>query len=397
MKKISIDILPNFFSDGNRFNTEEAVKLCGKIAGVCYNKEGFKNLENEPEERTMKRVDRTLNSGHHSVYDHAFINFNIHNIPKILAMVLNNEKQYTTSEKSARYTPVVRNNDSIITDLEEKLYNKWVNIFDTKIKEKYGDIFNDSKINKLAQENARYMVTVFMPTELIYTTSLRQINYIASWMWNYIKLHNHNNSFESKLAHYMSDFICELSSKGVLVDKLMQNEKNRKISLFDNKIQLNREYFGDVYTTNYKGSFALLAQAQRHRTIDYKMSLLNEKEYFIPPIIEDDTSLKDEWLSDIISVKNVNPQGELLLINECGKYDDFILKCKERLCSCAQLEINNQTRETLMKYKEALVLLRHPLANDIIKYTKGARCTFPDYTCNSDCKFNEGKVLKRKI
>ena len=68
----------------------------------------------------------TLNNGHHSVYDHTYINFNIQNIPKILAMVLNNEKQYTTSEKSARYTKITPGENSVITKEEVDLYNKWL-------------------------------------------------------------------------------------------------------------------------------------------------------------------------------------------------------------------------------------------------------------------------------
>ena len=82
-------------------------------------------------------------------------------------MVINNEHQYTTSEKSARYTPIERKENSIITEEEEILYNKWLKIFQNKIKEQYGYIYNDNKILKLAQENARYLVTVFMPTQMI--------------------------------------------------------------------------------------------------------------------------------------------------------------------------------------------------------------------------------------
>jgi thymidylate synthase ThyX len=128
--KIKIDILPNQFlkSDG-KFDMDKAMLLCGKVAGVCYDEEGFSHLENEPIEKTMHRVDMTLKNGHHSVYDHVMINFNLQNLPKILAMVLNNEHQYTTSEKSARFTPVVRQEGSIITVEEEKLYNKWLDIF----------------------------------------------------------------------------------------------------------------------------------------------------------------------------------------------------------------------------------------------------------------------------
>jgi hypothetical protein len=396
--KIKIDILPNQFlkSDG-KFDMDKAMLLCGKVAGVCYDEEGFSHLENEEQEKTMHRVDMTLKNGHHSVYDHVMINFNLQNLPKILAMVLNNEHQYTTSEKSARFTPVVRQEGSIITVEEEKLYNKWLDIFKIKIKEKYGYIYNDTKIKRLAQENARYLVTVFMPTQMIYSTTLRQINYIASWMLDYVEHVDKNNKFEKELALSMQDFLIELYRLNVLEEGLLQNEKHRSLSLFGQNLDSKEEHFGDVYSTVYKGTFAQLAQAHRHRTLDYQMELLDEKEYFIPPIIQDDQMLVDEWLSDMQIVKGVTPQGELIKISEVGKYEDFILKCKERLCSAAQLEIMLQTKETLLKYKKALEESKSPLAYDIEKYSHGARCTFPDFNCASDCKFNEGKLLTRKI
>lgn len=125
---MTIEILPNYFlKDDKTFALDEAIKLSGKIAGVCYDKEGFKHLENEPEEKTLRRVNMTLNNGHHSVYDHILINFNLQDVPKILAMILNNEHQYTTSEKSARYTPLVKQNNSIITETEENyIINGWI-------------------------------------------------------------------------------------------------------------------------------------------------------------------------------------------------------------------------------------------------------------------------------
>ena len=180
-EKIKVDILPNLFlKEDGTFDKENAIKLSGKIAGVCYDKERFSHLLNEPEEKTMRRVNLTLCNGHHSVYDHIMINFNLQNIPKILAMVLNNEHQYTTSEKSARYTPVVRQEGSIITEEEERLYNKWIDIFTVKIKSQYGNIYNDSKIKKLAQENARYLISVFTPATIMeYTVSFQQLNFIG--------------------------------------------------------------------------------------------------------------------------------------------------------------------------------------------------------------------------
>ena len=395
-KEIEIKILPNYFLNGDgTFNKDEAIRLDGKIAGICYDKEGFSHLEDEPSLKTDRRVDMTINNGHHSVYGHTSISFDIKNLPKALAMVLNNEHEYNTSEKSLRYTPVVSN--GVITYDEERLYNKWMDIFSLKIKEKYGNFYSNYRINKLAQENARYLVTVFTPTEMIYTTSLRQINYIASWMDDYIREANMNDVFERKLAMYMDEFINELDDINVLDDRLMRNEKHRKISLFGSNLDAQEEYFGNVYSTNYNGSLAQLAQAQRHRTLDYKLEFLSDKEYYIPPIIEDDDFLVKEWLHDMDLVGEVTPQGELVNINETGKYDDFILKCKERLCSASQLEIMRQTRETLMKYKAYLESHNNLLADDIIKYTHGARCTFPDFKCTEDCKFQEGKRLVRKI
>ena len=395
---IKVSILPNYFLKLNgTFNKQEAIKLSGKIAGICYNKDGYSHLTNEPEERTFNRVNNTLNNGHHSVYDHIMINFNIQNLPKILAMVLNNENQYTTSEKSARYTQIVRKNNSLITYEEEKLYNKWIEIFKRKIKQEYGNIFSEGKIRTLAQENARYLVTVFMPTEMIYSTTLRQINYIASWMQKYIDNVDKNNEFDQKLAAAMEEFIKCLLNLNVLEEGLMKNEKSRSISLFGTELDKKQEFFGEVYSTIYDGSFAEYAQAQRHRTLDYELEILEDKKFFIPPIIFDEPTLVDEWLCDMQIVRNVNPQGELVRIHEMGTYDNFILKCYDRLCSGVQLEIMKQTRDTLLKYKEALEQANSPLLTDIEKYTHGARCTFPNFQCSRDCKFKHGKTLVRKI
>lgn len=399
MEKIRIDILPNLYlKEDGTFNTKEVLNLSGKIAGVCYDKEGFNHLINEPQEKTDRRIFMTLNNGHHSVYDHTYINFNIQNIPKILAMVLNNEKQYTTSEKSARYTKITPGENSVITKEEVDLYNKWLELFESKITKEYGNILSSLKIKKLAQENARYLVTVFMPTQMIYTTSLRQINYMASWMVEYIEDNKNNlNDFESKLSKAMGEFLKELERLNVLVPELMSNEKHRKLSLFGSNLEQTPELFSNVYETTYRGSFASLAQAQRHRTLDYQMEMLDKKEYYVPPILENDSYLKDEWLEDINKVGWVIPQGELILISEMGKYEDFILKCKERLCSAAQVEIMHQTRDTLARYKKYLEDHNNALASDIVKYSHGPRCTFPDYACPSDCKLGPVKKLDRRV
>ena len=403
--EIKTEILPSekVREDGT-FDKDSSLNLAGKIAGVCYDPEGFDHISKEPVEKTNKRIERTIKNGHHSVYDHAFIKFNFINIPKILAMVLNNEHQYTTSEKSGRYTNVTNINDDLITADQKRLYDKWFNIFKIKIKERYGNVFSDFKIKTLAQENARNLITVFYPTQMVYTTSLRQINYIASWMNEYVKeiedkkKNNTATFFEIELSKYMKQFLEQLDEKNVLEKDLMGNEKHRKISLFQTGLESKKDYFSDVYQTTYDASFAHLAQAQRHRTIDYRIEIPTDNlSYVIPPILEDDKALTQEWLRDIESVGKYYPNGTLIKVFERGKYEDFILKCKERLCTDAQLDIMLQTKKTLEKYRDALKENNDPLYDDIVNYTHGARCTFKDFDGKCDCKFKEGKTLDRKI
>ena len=395
---LKIEIIKAYFeTEDKKFDLDKSLMLSGKLAGVCYNIEGFNNLKDEDPEKTKRRITLTKSNGHHSVYDHIYMTLNIVDIPKILAMVINNEKEYTTSEKSLRYTPVVSGADSIISEKEAKLYAKWMEIYKDKIKKAYGDIYNDKKLEKLAQENSRAIVTVFMPTTLVYTVSLRQINYIVSYMKRYIDEHDSNNKFEVKLSKYMQEFIDNIDELNILDEDLLKNEKDRSLSLFGKDLDKKEIYYGEVYSTVYRVTFAELAQAQRHRTIDYKIELTSKKEYFVPPIIRDDEKLVKEWLNDMDSVKDVTPIGELITVYERGTYENFILKCKERLCSAAQLEVMLQTKNTLTEYYNALVSKNSDLASDMEKYTHGARCTFSGFKCSSQCKFKEGINLSRKI
>jgi thymidylate synthase ThyX len=108
---------------------EEFDRLSGHSAGVCYMPNNFDTLFNEPEEKTMKRCNNTKLSQHHSVFGHPYISLSLEDIPKGLAMVLNNEGIYNTSEKSARYTKMSLNPE------EQKLYDKWLDIYKNLIRE----------------------------------------------------------------------------------------------------------------------------------------------------------------------------------------------------------------------------------------------------------------------
>ena len=87
----------------------------------------------------------------------------------------------------------------------------------------------------------------------------------------------------------------------------------------------------------------------------------------------------------------------LIQINERGTAENFILKCQERVCGCAQLEIMEQTWKTLNKYVEATKNSNEDIYNYLLPYTKGARCTYPGFRCTAPCIWGAKNALTRKI
>lgn len=396
-------------SMGYEISVDNALDFSAKMAGICYMPDKFEAILNEPIENTKKRINQTLASGHHSVYDHATINLLLIDIPKILAMVLNNEGMYTTSEKSARYTKMQP------SPREKDLYDKWYNIFVERISQNYKEKFyafnfakskddkkaqkaTNTQIGKLAQENARYLISVFTPTTMAYTVSLRQLNYLRSFFEKFISdTHDYLPiDFCEKLKESMKSFLNE--TKVFHVNSLNANLKDREISLFDKTKRKHEEIFGEVYATSYLGTFAELAQAQRHRTLRYKMSFAAENKFYVPKILEDDAKLVEEYLHDITSVADVYPQGMLVEVFERGTVEDFVLKCMERLCGCAQLEIANQSSATMQKFLNATA---KNLDSDVHKYLQryacGARCKFEGWKCVAPCVWGAKDAFNRKV
>lgn len=366
---------------------EDAVLFSGKAAGICYMPDTLEVLFNEDKEKTIKRANRTLISGHHSVFDHPTYNLALEEIPKILAMILNNEGMYTTSEKSARYTKMK------LEDKEKELYEKWRDIFSKEISKEYPNI-QEKQVLKLAQENARYLISVFTSsTTMEYSVSLRQINYIMDWFEDFIE-NAEETEFNKMLKSYLKEFNEQL--KDLKVDNLDSKVKKRTLSLFDTRTS-RKEEFGENYCTTYKGTFAEFAQAQRHRTLDYKITLPKENEFYVPLIIKDNEELKNEWLKDINSLSDKYPQGLLININERGTVENFILKTKERLCGCAQLEIMLQTKEILDKYLAETKETNKEVYEYLKEYETGIRCKYKGWKCTSPCIWGPNKALTRKI
>lgn len=363
---------------------EEAVDFSGKSAGICYLPDTLETLFSEPIEKTQRRANGNIVSGHHSVFGHPTYNLSLEGIPKILAMILNNEKMYNTSEKSARYTIME-------PSLEEKeLYEKWIEIYTNQISKEYPD-FDPKRVKKLAQENARYLISIFTPATIMeYTVNFGQLNYIINWSKDYIEQEK-DTEFTVKVKETLKEFLQALPD--LEVEGLNSNLKKRKFSMFAQRDR--QEEFGENYSVNYLASFAQLAQAQRHRTLSYEMTLLEKPQYYVPPIIRN-TEFEEEWIKDISSLEKYYPQGMLVKVNERGTIEKFVLKCTERLCGASQLEIMEQTNEILKKYLEA-VKDKKELYDYLLPYTRGARCTFPGWKCVSPCIFGAKNAMNRTV
>lgn len=368
-------------------------RMGGTSAGICYMPDSYEKLSSEKEEKSLKRSETTKINGHHSTQGHVHLNLIIEDCPKIVAMFLNNEKEYTTSEKSARYTKMKP------TATEASVYEKWVETLKPLI-QKERPKASEKQVEKLAMENARYMISVFTPTTMEYTTSYRQINYIYHWAKNMIEDNDKSTKFYQKLKPYMEELCKELEKLGV-IDPKLEDQKRYNFSLDKNEILEKDIFTSTFYATSYEGSFAQLAQAQRHRSLSYNINLryLPITSCYIPEIIKGNDLLEKEWKNDMYSmIKQGNfPQGMNVLITEKGPIEAFIMKCEERLCSSAQYEIYRQTKDTLEKYADSLNnmdLFENEAVEKIfsMEQSYGPRCTF-GYNCPNPCgNINRGKI-----
>ncbi len=367
----------------------------GHSANICYTQRDWKEIILEPAEKTQDRILANKENNHGSVFGHGHITLYITGIPKLLAMYLNNEHEYNTSEKSARYTKMFPSERELL------LYEKWIGIFERKIKSDYPNekFLSDSKIHKLAMENARYMISVMTPTKMEYTTSYRQWNYLYHFL-NKLGQNEQNLPIIEILKPSIQELRDLLKNTGIIdLSYGIEDYRKREFSLIvkDNDYE---EFFKRSYSTNYYASLSQVAQEQRHRTLDLNISIPESPLFYLPPKLEDDAILTREWFNDIASVADLYPQGMLVYVNETGKYEDFILKLQERLCSCAQLETCMQNYQTLLKYTKALRESTDPRDKKILKeleiYEVGARC-LSGYKCANPCGFKDGINLSRKI
>lgn len=359
--------------------------FAGHMAGICYLKEHTDSILSEDAKKTMSRVNMLLENEHQSPFEHIKYTFLMEGIPKILAMILNNEQVYCTSEKSARYTNME------VDGIEADFYNKWQDILKKEISKEYPSL-PIGKLVTLSWENARYGISVFSPaTVMAHSIDLRQLNCIIGRMENFIACHEEND-FNFRLVPILKEFCVKMSPWRKV--ELSRAEKHT-LSLFAQRIRCNE--YGEMYSMSYRGSFAQLAQAHRHRPIKYEFRLPHGKSnFYVPPIIATNKRLKCEWLHDMAQLAHLYPQGLLVEINERGALEDFIDKCSKRLCGQVQLEIMRQTKKNLHAYCENTKVTKRYIYLTLLPYTRGPRCKL-GYTCKNPCNLGPAVAFSRKV
>ena len=67
---------------------EDAIDFSGKSAGICYLPDTLETLFSEPHDKTMKRANFNIKSGHHSVFGHTTYNLTLEGAFKFVPAVI---------------------------------------------------------------------------------------------------------------------------------------------------------------------------------------------------------------------------------------------------------------------------------------------------------------------
>lgn len=301
--RVSLDKENRFLTFDGKIDLKQAFLYAGVKAAWCY-KPGTATPESirETSEKTLLKIGTgTWISDHGTPDEHQGVSVEITGLPKILCMILNDEHQYTTCERSLRYTKL--KDSPMISDLEISLYNKWYDIFYSIFESKYWDFFvanakgdtqaekeTNAKIDmgKMSQENARQFVSVLVPTSISYTAPWYQWQKIVNFLLNMVECPP--NELAKIASPYAMELVDQLIDLGVIVttkeaikvypelgaditdgrELLYKNNKDVKLSLFAENNEFSGidkpNEFGATINYNSELTYSAFAQGHRHRT-----------------------------------------------------------------------------------------------------------------------------------
>ena len=117
--------------------------------------------------------------------------------------------------------------------------------------------------------------------------------------------------------------------------------------------------------------------------------MLKEDPKFYTPVMIRGTEYEEKWQKDISSLAHLYPQGMLIDVCEEGTIEEFILKCKERLCGRAQLETALKTKEVMAKYIEEY-------SKELLEKKKKVELRIDEIDRRQDVLKNKETLIKQK-
>ena len=372
---------------GHRVSLDEVRLISGQSACICYGPDRFEEILARDPEDVKDTADGCRKSGHHSTYQNYYITFTLEGIPKIVAMILNNERPYNTNEKSGRYTVMS------CSGREKELYDKWRERFQELIAAEYPKL-SEKVVKKLAQENARCFISVLSPTTTMnHTLDISQANYLIRWMREFCKQPTCHPLKEAlkpwliELADAMAD-ICYMDDLG--------DYRGRGLSFFAKRER--KEEFGENFCVNKYVSFACGAHLHRSRSLDFEFDVTSNPqtaEFYVPRILQKQEDI-DEYLADMRSVADLYPAGMMIRMNMRGTPENFALLVQERLCGATLPETCFAVKEILNRYCMA-TFTKNTFVHDFLhQFENGTKCSFGHYKCNRPCPLGPDMCFERK-
>lgn len=336
----------------SQFSGDEIKSFVGKIASICYTSKTYGQFWEEDDEKSLKRAEGLLKSGHHSPFDQVFVKLYISEASKITLMAFNGGRFYATEEGSDRYRPMkLSRNEQQDFDFLTQLYI-----------EKIEDLnpnpckYIERRKEKLALENARYcMPTDLRYKDIFYTASLRELNYMYNWALDFLQEGQTKYPDVCKnMKGDMCDFVNFMENNNLVMPGLVDHF-DRGFAFFKQQPKRPNE-FGYNYCMSYDCTIACAGQMERHRFLDCNFDIQNSENisFYVPPMILDDLRKKTEVEAIYEKYRSRYPQGTLGTMTECGNINNFLRVLYERDCAMAQLEINQTVQNNLNTYIEGL-------------------------------------------
>ena len=339
--------------DANKssFSQDEIKSFVGKIASICYTSKNYDEFWDEDSQKSVKRADNLLKSGHHSPFDQVFAKFYLNDVSKITLMAFNGGRFYATEEGSDRYRPMK------LSRGEQQDFDNLVELYKQKIEQLNPNPckYIERRKEKLALENARYcMPTDLQYKDIFYTVSLRELNYIYGWAKDFLSNPSNYPNICKSMVLDLNDFVKFVESNSLAMPGL-EDHFDRGFAFFKKQPKRANEY-GYNYCMSYNCSVACAGQMERHRFLDCNFDVQNsdQTEFYVPPMIVDDLRKKAEVEAVYEKYRSRYPQGTIGTMTECSNIKDFLRVLYERDCAMAQFEINQVVQNNLKTYQNGL-------------------------------------------